>query len=298
MHDMTESAVSRASENSARTGINTYVTTFWRSDAKKKTLFKINFSPCAYESYCNKVCNPDGEQMEVKRNWVVFPPSKISLDTKSHHFIPSFVISEAFWSQEIWKAGWNPSLEVAPWRLRTLLRCPHMSAWKLSNCENRMSLLFTNVLVFPVKSCPPLCAVNKNTCIMYLCVKHVCMQEMDAGVGGVWGTSGTWHWPPLIHTFLPPRLFYRQLPRDSCSVDLCNPEETPSLHCCWNDTFARVVGIFPISGCACARADSRRSLAKQGWDNGSRQASISPLMVEGDVLSSVFAAKVIYPLLK
>lgn len=174
--------------------------------------------------------------MEVKRNWMVFPASKTSLDTKSHQSIPSFVISEAFWSQEIWKAGWNPSLDGAPWRLRTLLRCPHMNErletfklWKQNVPTFQKRPSFPSEILSLV-----MCREQEHTHHVVMCFcacytgqeTHVCMQEMDA----VWGTSGTWHWPPLIHTFPPPRLFYRQLPRDSCSVDLCNPEETPSLY--------------------------------------------------------------------
>lgn len=48
--------------------------------------------------------NPDGELEEeyvaAKRTRMVFPASVIPSDTKPHQSIPSFVISEAFWSQE------------------------------------------------------------------------------------------------------------------------------------------------------------------------------------------------------
>lgn len=42
--------------------------------------------------------------IHLARNGMAFPVSKLSFDTKSHHSIPSFVISEAFWSQESWEA--------------------------------------------------------------------------------------------------------------------------------------------------------------------------------------------------
>lgn len=49
-------------------------------------------------------CNPDGEleeeEVAAKRTGRVFPASVIPSDTKSHQSIPSFVPSEAFWSQE------------------------------------------------------------------------------------------------------------------------------------------------------------------------------------------------------
>lgn len=102
--------------------------------------------------------------------------------------------------------------------------------------------------------------------------------------------------PPLILS-LSQTHTHNSLPY-LCSEVLCNREETRSrstLALKWRRLCMSGGYSHQLGARTCTRGRGAVLVKQEG--RRSRQASISPLMVEGGVLSSTSAAKVIYPLL-
>lgn len=195
-----------------------------------------------------------------------------------------------------------------------------MNAWRHLKLQNPsgISPLSKNDLVFLVRLFTTMWHKQEHKrkghehyIFMCFCARSTGQQRHET-LWNMWNMSGVLQGlgtgivkhPPLSHppslTHLPPCLFYRQFPRAVCSEVLRKRGNTPSLHTAAEMTApvhewwvlspaqGAYVHVWTVTahGAGLVKREGRRS----------RQASISPLMVEGGVLSYVFAAKVIYPL--